>query len=228
MTRILKNEKGLSLVEMLVAISISSIVALFIFSVFNTQQKLFAGEQKVTEMQSSARLAMTELTRKIRLIGYDPEEAGVSVFGLTNSSFSTLATAAITTDQAIYYTADLDEDKLLGANETFAYRLNGTDLEGQIGGAATWRTVSRNITNANCFPAIANPSFSISYVYADGTISSGAVNLPSNATANRNFQDVRALIITVTARSDTPHNLTKQYACESVSSTVMLRNNTGT
>lgn len=225
--RIFKNEKGFSLIEMLVAISVSSLVGLFIFKIFNTQQKLFSGEQKVMEMQSGARLAMTELTKQIRTIGYDPEEAGTSVFGLTDSSFSTSSAAAISTDQSIYYTADLDDDKLLGANETFAYRLNGTVLEEQIGGAVVWRTVSRNITNTGCFPAIVDPPFSISYTYEDGTTSNGIVNLPSNTTASRNFQDVRAVIITITTRSDSPHNLTKQYACERVSSTIALRNNTG-
>lgn len=226
MVRILKNEKGFSLIEMLVAITVSSIVSLFILNIFNTQQKLFAGEQKVTEMQGNVRLAMAELTKNIRLVGYDPEEAGTKIFGLSDSSFSTSASAAITTDQALYYTADIDGDKLLGANETFAYRLNGADLESQKGGSG-WRTVARDLTNANCFPAVANPAFSVSYVYEDGTISSGLADLPSNTTANRNFHEVRAVTITITARSDTPHNLTKQYACESVSSTIMLRNNTG-
>lgn len=222
----IEREAGLTIIELLVSIAISAIVASAIFGVFDSNNRLYTGERKVVSMQGSAKIAIESLARSLRHIGYDPKGAGVDVFGLSDPLFSASPTALITSNSDIYFTADTwDGDLALpengtrnSQNEFFAFRLNGTDLEraniiDTAGTIGSWSVVTSNIT-----------SLLFVYGYANGT-SSDAVGLPDNNIAGRNFQDVRTLKITVTARTEGNHNLTGTPSTETVSTTIKLRNN---
>lgn len=208
------------MIELLVAISLASIVSLAIYKIFDIQTRLFSGENKVVDMQGLARNSINLLARNIRLAGLDPREVGVNRFGITDSSFSTGGSAVITSSDAIYFTTDLNESGALDVNEFMAFKLEGfelkraviTDTSGTIG---SWHPVAGNVTSLN-----------IVYGYADRT-DSDTSGLPDNSVSLRNFKDIRSVTITLTARTDNIHDLTRQTVHETVTTLVKLRNNTG-
>ena len=226
MKRFFTNEKGITLIELLVAITISGIVGLMLVRIFEVNSQVFSGEQKVMNMHANARQGIHEMAKNIRILGYDPELTGSAIFGVTAAN-----------DTSITFTVDLDEDGVLDANETYGYaQVTGTALcpttcvQAMIPAVpGSWRIVARNISVS---PAPDNnPSFCLQYTYEDGIQSSAdcsaAANLPNDAVANLAFAAIRKITITVTARTEQAHNLTKQFKYETVNSTVMLRNNIG-
>lgn len=66
------NTRGFSLVELMVAIAIASIVIASISRVYYTQQISATNQHLVVEMQQNARSAMTLMKREIRMAGYRP------------------------------------------------------------------------------------------------------------------------------------------------------------
>jgi prepilin-type N-terminal cleavage/methylation domain-containing protein len=219
-------ESGLTLIELLVAIVVSGILASAIFGIFDSNNRLYNGEQKVVYMHGNANVAIETLARSLRHIGYDPKEAGADVFGLTDSSFSASSAASIVSNSDIYFTADLWDGDLAApaggsrssSSEFFAYRLSGTDLEranvtDAAGTIGSWSVIAPNIT-----------SLVFVYRYADGT-TSDLSGLPDNSVDARSFENVRSIEINLTARTDGNHNLTGTPSTETVSTTIKLRNN---
>lgn len=220
------SQTGLTLVELLVSILISAILASAIFGIFDSNNRLYNGEQKVVYMQGNAKVAIESLTRSLRHIGYDPKEAGVDVFGLTDTTFTASPAATIVSNSDIYFTADISDGDLAlpeagtrnSATEFIAYRLNGTDLQranvtDTIGTIGSWSVVAPNIT-----------ALVFVYGFADGT-TSDVVGLPDNSLVARSFENIRTIKISVTARTEGNHNLTGTPSTETVSTTIRLRNN---
>lgn len=226
MKRFIANERGITLIELLVAITISGIVGLMLVRIFEVNSQVFSGEQKVMSMHANARQGIHEMAKNIRILGYDPTLTGSSTFGVTAANAT-----------SITFTVDLNEDGVLDANETYGYmRISGTVscstacVESLVpGGGGVTRVVARDISAS---PAPDNnPAFCLQYTYEDGTQSSAdcsdAVDLPDDAVSNLAFAQIRKITITLTARTKQAHNLTKQFQYETVNTTVMLRNNTG-
>lgn len=71
---IYKNQYGFTLVEMLIAVSLSLIIMSGVYKVFISQNKAYTVQDQVTEMQQNARVAMDMMTREIRMAGYLAEE----------------------------------------------------------------------------------------------------------------------------------------------------------
>jgi len=67
-----KNNIGLTLIELMIAMAISILVMASIYQVFRTHQKAQATQQLVVEMQQNARAALTLMKREIRMAGYKP------------------------------------------------------------------------------------------------------------------------------------------------------------
>ena len=72
MIRIKNDQKGFSLVELMVVLAISSIVMGGMYAVYNSQLKANVTQQAVVEMQQSLRTAMYLMARDLRMAGYDP------------------------------------------------------------------------------------------------------------------------------------------------------------
>ena len=71
------KSRGFTLVELLVAMAISSIIMGIMYASYQAQLKSQVTQQQVVEMQQNARAAMFALEREIRLAGYDPTESDV-------------------------------------------------------------------------------------------------------------------------------------------------------
>ncbi len=70
MDTILKKEKGITLIELLVALGISSLLLAGIYRTFINQQKTFVVQEQVADMQQNMRAAIDHMMKEIRMAGF--------------------------------------------------------------------------------------------------------------------------------------------------------------
>jgi prepilin-type N-terminal cleavage/methylation domain-containing protein len=66
-----KKQTGLTLIELLVALTISSIIIAAAYRTFTSQHKVYEVQSDVMEMQQSVRVAMDILARDVRMAGFN-------------------------------------------------------------------------------------------------------------------------------------------------------------
>jgi len=71
---VLRKHNGFSLIELMIAMAISTVVGLLIYQVHSRQQKSHVAQQLSVEMQQNLRAAMSFMRREIRMAGYNPAE----------------------------------------------------------------------------------------------------------------------------------------------------------
>jgi type IV pilus assembly protein PilW len=119
-----KSQKGFTLVELLVAMTISSVVMAGIYSAYYSQQKTQVVQEQMADMQQNLRAAMFYMEREIRMAGCDP----------TGDADAGIVTAS---DVSMSFTEDIRGDTLgsdpdgdmADPNENITYALVGTDLQ---------------------------------------------------------------------------------------------------
>jgi type IV pilus assembly protein PilW len=133
--RCISSDKGITLVELMVAMAVAGIVLMAIYSAYHTQSTIYKTQNVELNMQQNLRGALYLLEREIRMAGYDQNSTGG--FGIT-SIVDNNGNSSIT------FTADLDNDETLDANETISFSMYDSsttpivgilDLGMAIGGA---------------------------------------------------------------------------------------------
>ena len=66
----LKRCKGLTLIELLVAMAISAVLIAAIYRTFIGQHRTYAAQEQVVDMQQNARVAINRMMREIRMAGF--------------------------------------------------------------------------------------------------------------------------------------------------------------
>ena len=119
------KDNGFTLVELLIAVGIMSVVMTGIHAAFYSQQRSYSVQEQVAGMQQNLRTGLYYVERDIRMAGYDPTFSGG--FGLESSGSDGRATGSV----SIYFTVDEDEDGVVDATgeEQIAFRLDGGDLQ---------------------------------------------------------------------------------------------------
>jgi type IV pilus assembly protein PilW len=112
------NRKGVTLIELLIALVICGMVAAGIYQVFIAQSKAYTVQDQVTEVQQSVRSAMEILLRDLRMAGYDNDNL-LSTITIT-TPIANLSDNSITVNYEYY-------DKTLAQYEkhTVAYWRDG-------------------------------------------------------------------------------------------------------
>ena len=64
------NRKGITLIELLVALSVSALLVAGVYRTFISQQHTFTVQEQVVDMQQNVRLAITGMTRELRMAGF--------------------------------------------------------------------------------------------------------------------------------------------------------------
>ena len=115
-TQSVTNKKGVSLIELLVALVICGIVVAASYRFFITQSKAYAVQDQVIEAQQNVRLAMEILLRDLRMAGYD-DDSIKSTITITDPIVGPLRDDAITFSFEYY-----DKTTLQYQKHTVAYR----------------------------------------------------------------------------------------------------------
>lgn len=69
-TTVLKEKKGLTLIELMVAMIICTVLVAAAYRTFINQQKTYTIGENVVDMQQNARLAVSQMAREIRMAGF--------------------------------------------------------------------------------------------------------------------------------------------------------------
>ena len=87
----MRGVKGLTLIELLIALVISAILIAGIYRTFVSQQKSYATQEQVADMQQNVRVAINKMIREIRMAGFGGKNENTSgnndiinVFGNVN------------------------------------------------------------------------------------------------------------------------------------------------
>jgi len=171
--------KGFTLVEILVAMAIASVVMAGIYSAYSSQQRSYIVQEQVAGMQQGIRAAMDLMEREFRMLGFDPygnSGAGIITAGGDNITFTFVAD-----DDSYDNDGDGDTDES-GELKTIRYSLydSGGDGDADLGrkvGAGNNRPVAENIDTLN-------------FIY-----------LRENGTLTTDISEIRSIQITMIARS---------------------------
>src|SRR4030042_1712384 len=89
--RIIQQPKGVTLLELLIALLISAILIAGIYRTFIYQQRTYATQEQVADMQQNVRVAINRMIREIRMVGFGGKNENtngnndiINVFGNIN------------------------------------------------------------------------------------------------------------------------------------------------
>ncbi|MCF6154296.1 MAG: prepilin-type N-terminal cleavage/methylation domain-containing protein [Candidatus Brocadia sp.] len=153
------NERGFTLVELVIGLAISLILMGVAVSMLNVQRKSYSFQEQVTEMQQNIRAATDMMVREIRMAGYDPSGAGFTGIGTH-------------TTELLQILADLDGNGMTtGSYEDITYRYyNASD--------ATYpRQIWRNTETESQTLAENIEALNFSYYDSDGVATSTASSI---------------------------------------------------
>lgn len=141
------SDKGASLVEVMLALTILLVVLFGVYLLYETSQLTYARGATDIELQDNGRKAVEDLARLLRMAGYDP--TGTGSFGFRSiTGFTSLAT-----DSLLVFSVDADEDGVIDSNtnERVGFALFGTELKWTMDGTtavAGVLPVAKNVQSA--------------------------------------------------------------------------------
>ena len=107
-----KYSKGFTLIELMVALALTSVILAGIMASYISQLRSHVTQQTIVEMQQNLRSAMQNMEKEIRMAGYDDPDK-TSVAGLTTVLANTFG-----------FTMDLNDDgDVADSNETVIYTI---------------------------------------------------------------------------------------------------------
>ena len=190
-----KENRGFTLVELLVAMALGLVVLAAVLKVFVSQNRTNVAQQEVAYAQQNVRAAMDLMAREIRNAGYDPE----------NNNFEAIKTA---TSGSIRILSNLSGDDEAGdpndPNEDVTYTVNGSNQ--------LTRSGSRMVDFVN--------NLQFGYVLKDGTV----LDPPGAALTAEQRSDVRTVIIHLGVQTENPDRDTGDFRVRNLMSRVRIRN----
>ncbi len=145
---------GFTLVELLVAMAVASIMLAAVVSLFTTLDQSYTGQNAAANVQQVARAGVDYMAQSIRMAGLDPAQTGN--FGIINATAS-----------SITFSADFDlSGSVVGPDETISYFLNGDELQSSPGAVPLVENVDINFS----------PGLTFTYLAADDSILATPVN----------------------------------------------------
>jgi prepilin-type N-terminal cleavage/methylation domain-containing protein len=93
------NESGVTLIELLIVVVISALLTAAIYAAFISQQKSYAIQTGVTDMQQNARAALSLMERDLRMAGFCVEDSGFTVQDFLGNNVTNAITVVNNTGQ---------------------------------------------------------------------------------------------------------------------------------
>ena len=136
------TNEGFTIVELLVAMAISGVIATAIFTTYNSQQKAYEITLETTALQQNIRATMYSIIRDIRMAGYDPLRTGNFTF--TNIDADTVT---FTMDTDMHIDNPPLPDGNVGASETITYSYNAGNNTIDLAKGGSTEPIALDITN---------------------------------------------------------------------------------
>ena len=190
-----RKEGGFTLVEMLVSLTLLSMVFGGIAALMIQNSQINRTEQMSAEVQSNARNCLSMIVQVLRTAGWDPKNAGFAAVGLDPSPTNST--------NYIEVFADLNEDgDTNDANEDVTIRWATDKIE--------WRTTSDTT----------QPYVTLADSISNDADGDGA---PETMFVADSMSNPTRITVRITARSPVPDPRSGQYIRYTVSSEVVLR-----
>ncbi len=120
-----KDCRGITLIELMVAIVIGAILMTGLFTAFLSQHRSYTVQDQISTVQQSVRAGMSLMVQEIRMAGFNPRLCPC-VDSTANTWFGILAAGPNT----ITISADLNEDGSLNQGEAVTYSVSDFDGDG--------------------------------------------------------------------------------------------------
>jgi type IV pilus assembly protein PilW len=130
------RNKGLTLVELLVAIVISSLIVTAGVALHIANQRIFVTEGAVMQMRNDVRGALEIIISDLRLAGFNPSQAASPAFDPPINGAS---------DHWVSMAMDINENGSRDSTDWLEYMLSGTDLMRHVTVLKTDELVGENI-----------------------------------------------------------------------------------
>jgi len=145
------NSSGYTLIELLIAMAVASILITMIFQIQGARQKAHTKQKQAVEMQQNIRAAISLMKREVRMAGYDPAASdGLDSDGDTviDNDESALAGIHIAGRNMIKFSYDNDASTSIDTDELVTYRFSNeydSDNDGEAdAGAAPFGRATGN------------------------------------------------------------------------------------
>ena len=188
----MKNDRGLTLVELMISLAVFAIMLAGIYETYTFQQKAYTKQEQVADLQQGMRSALYFLKLDIRMAGYDP----------TSNAGTTVTIADIAEFQfQVDANGDGDFDDGGGGNdpnELIRYALtNDVNKDGVADGFPC--NLGREVWSGGLQPVAENvQAIEFCYFLEDGTITTDP--------AATELQNIRGVYISLLARSESGVN----------------------
>ncbi|OYD16686.1 hypothetical protein CH333_02850 [candidate division WOR-3 bacterium JGI_Cruoil_03_44_89] len=108
--RLITNIRGVTLVEVLLAVTISGIIGAVVVTVHLAQERVYAGEDAFINMYRNTRTVIDKVTITLRMAGYDPTGSASFDPGISYAN-----------SDSMVIVIDYDGDGVLDGDETVVY-----------------------------------------------------------------------------------------------------------
>ena len=200
-TRLLSDNRGLTLVELMVVLVLSLLLMAAVYLSYQVQPRESNVQHEVSAIQQDLRAVIDIMERDIRNAGCDPSEPPIGLIGIVSTSGAFPAS----NETKLGLRMDLDGDGVVsGSDEIVSYIWYQDTRRLERNG----QTLAENITN-------------LTFVYS----SSGVDLTPASGTQlGADAADVRVVEITLQTRSDEPDPETGNYLTRTFTRRVKGRN----
>jgi len=196
------NQRGFTLIELMIALVLSSIVIAAVFTVFTSQEKIYNIQDQISEAQQNVRVGLDWIVKEIRMAGFDPTgSAGAGI--------------VVADAGSIQITADLDSDGNTDeTDEDINFHLYDSGGDGDL-------DLGRESPSGNTQPVVENISNNgLKLRYFDGA----GNELTSTPLSSADRAAVRTIEITLTAQTTRRNQDTGEYITRTLTSRVTPRN----
>ena len=122
------NNRGVTLIELLVGLVIAGIVIASTYRVFILQTRAYAVQDQVVEVQQNIRIVMETMVKDLRMSGFEYDNT-TSLVQISNATSLVQVTGSSFTVEYEYYRTGAP---IVSERHTVTYTLNGSNLERQL------------------------------------------------------------------------------------------------